>query len=222
MSSFRRGACAVGALVILFALGCDKKKETAAAPPPTGIPPLDQPGAAPAVPAGHPTHPPVDTTAENGQLPPGHPPVMGGTPGNGGSMGAGSMGSGSFQGTTPGGDFDPKTVLSGVIKLDGKVKSKVKTGDVIFLVARKFDPAGTPGIPLAVKKLTVDKFPISFELDSRDAMLAGTSLAGKVVVTARVDKDGDAMTKNPGDVTGESKPIEPPQKNVVVDLDKVL
>ena len=63
-----------------------------------------------------------------------------------------------------------------------------------------------------MQKLTVDKFPIKFSLDSRDAMLAGTSLSGKVVVTVRVDKDGDAITKNPGDVTGQSKPVEPPQE----------
>ena len=46
-------------------------------------------------------------------------------------------------------------------------------------------------------------------------MIAGTKLAGKVMVTVRVDKDGDAMTKNPGDVTGQSKPVEPPAKKVV-------
>jgi hypothetical protein len=53
-------------------------------------------------------------------------------------------------------------------------------------------------------------------------MLAGTTLSGKVVVTVRVDKDGDAITKNPGDVTGQSKPVEPPKKDVVVALDTVL
>jgi hypothetical protein len=197
----------------MLGFGCDKKKD-AAPPPATGMPPLDQPAAA-APPGDHPVHAP-EASGQN--LPAGHPPVLGGS---GGTMG-GAPASGGFQGTTPGGDFDPKTVLSGVIKLDGKLKSKVAPGDVIFLVARKFDASGAPGIPLAVKKLTVSKFPLEFELDSRDAMMAGTQLAGKVVVTARVDKDGDAMSKNPGDVTGQSKPLEPPQKNVVVDLDKVL
>lgn len=213
MSSFRRGACALALSALALGFGCDRKKETAP-PPATGMPPLDQPTAA-AAPSDHPVHAP-EASGQN--LPPGHPPILGG---GGGTMG-GAPAAGGFQGTTPGGDFDAKTVLSGVLKLDGKMKDKVKPGDVIFLVARKFDPAGAPGMPLAVKKLTADKFPLPFELDSRDAMLAGTQLAGKVVVTARVDKDGDAMTKNPGDVTGQSKPLEPPQKNVVIELDKAL
>jgi hypothetical protein len=165
-------------------------------------------------------HPPA-SGADN-TLPPGHPPLgtMGGA-GMGGSAPA-AGGSGTFQGATPGGEFDAKTVLEGVIKVDGKLKDKIQPGDTIFVVARKYDDSGAPGMPLAVKKLVAAKFPLPFELDSRDAMLVGTQLAGKVVVTARVDKDGDAMTKNPGDVTGQSKPVAPPQKNVVVDLDKVL
>lgn len=215
MSSVRRGACAVAlsALAFGFGFGCDKKKD-AAPPPATGLPPLDQPTAA-APPSDHPVHAPE----ANGQkLPPGHPPVLGG---NGGTMG-GAAGGNGFQGMTPGGDFNPKTVVSGVLDVPAKLKDKVAPGDVIFVVARKYDATGAPGIPLAVKKLSAGKFPLAFELDSRDAMLAGTQLAGKVVVTARVDKDGDAMTKNPGDVSGQSKPVEPPQKNVVVTLDKVL
>jgi hypothetical protein len=223
MSSFRREACVALASCALFFAACDKKKE-AAAPPSSGMPPLDQPGgAAPAL-GDHPTHAPSE--GDNAALPPGHPvlppghPSMGGAPAGGGE---GQPQGGAFGGATPGGEFDPKTVLEGVIKLDGKLKDKVATGDVIFVVARKYEEGSeAPGTPLAVRKLTVDKFPIKFSLDSRDAMFAGTKLAGKVVVTARVDKDGDAMTKNPGDVTGQSKPVEPPKKDVVVSLDKVL
>src|SRR5262245_513597 len=110
MSSFRRGACiaaACGALLV----ACDKKSEQAA-PPASGIPPLDQPGSAAAPPSNHPVHPStLGGVGDNPQLPPGHPPMMGGAA-------PGAAPSGAFGGTTPGGDFDPKTVLSGVIKLD--------------------------------------------------------------------------------------------------------
>jgi hypothetical protein len=182
------------------------------------MPPLDQPTGG-AAPAGHPVHEPSAAggpSADN-TLPPGHPPVGGSAPsGMGGDNSA-------FVGATPGGDFDPKTAISGVIKLDAKVKDKVQAGDVIFVVARKWEPGGsTQGTPLAVKKLTVGTWPLPFSLDSRDAMIAGTKIEGKVIVTARVDKDGDAITKNPGDVTGQSKAIEPPSKNVVVALDTAL
>ncbi len=211
------GAIACGALLV--SVGCNKKQEQAA-PAPSGIPPLDQPMAA-AAPGDHPVHPPV-APGEDNALPAGHPPLPAGHPSMGGAASGGAP-SGAFAGATPGGQFDPKTVLSGVIKVTDKLKSKIAAGDTIFVVARRYEEGSTaPGTPLAVQKLAADKFPLKFSLDSRDAMLAGTSLAGKVVVTVRVDKDGDAMTKNPGDVTGQSKPVEPPNKDVVVQLDTVL
>jgi hypothetical protein len=213
MSRIRRGALLLAAASLFVA--CDKKKEQAP-PAPSGLPPLDQPVAAPA-PGDRPVHEPTAGGAE-GNLPPGHPPV--GAMGGAATSGAAS---GAFVGATPGGELDPKTVLSGVIRVDAKVKDKIAPGDVIFVVARRYEAGATgPGTPLAVKKLTAGKFPLAFSLDSRDAMLAGTQLAGKVIVTVRVDKDGDAISKNPGDVTGQSKPVEPPQKNVVVQLDTVL
>jgi hypothetical protein len=98
----------------------------------------------------------------------------------------------------------------------------VSPGDTFFLVARGAAEGGAPGPVLAVKKLTAGAWPLAFQLDSRDAMMAGTSLKGKVVVNVRVDKDGDAMTKNPGDVTGVTKPISPPMQKVVVTLDTLL
>lgn len=213
MFCIRRGALLLAAVSLLVA--CDKKKEPAATPPPSsGLPPLDQPAAAPK-PGDRPVHEPTAAGTPEGNLPPGHPPL--------GAMSGGGAPSGAFVGSTPGGELDPKTVLSGVLKVDARVKGKIAPGDVIFVVARRYEPGATgPGTPLAVKKLTAGKFPLPFTLDSRDAMLAGTQLAGKVVVTARVDKDGDAITKNPGDVTGQSKPVEPPKNDVVVQLDTVL
>jgi hypothetical protein len=221
MFTFRRVGAILVAGALASSLACNDKK-TAAPPPSGGIPPLDQPQNNAAVPTGHPQHEPTAAApSDDKALPPGHPPVAGAGAPSGGEQG--TQGMQGMQGTTPGDiPFDPKTVLSGVIKLDPKLKDSVKPGDVIFLVARQFDPSGVQGPPLAVRRLTVANFPLNFSLDSRDAMLAGTKLAGKVVITARVDKDGDAMTKNPGDVIGQSKAVEPPNAKVVVDLDKVL
>jgi hypothetical protein len=212
MLSFRRGAWAL-LLLAGTAIGCDQKKETAA-PAPSAMPPLDQPGGAPSGTASRPVHEPSGGGSGEGQLPAGHPPVMPGT----------AAAPSGFEGATPVVEFDPKTVLSGVIKLDAKVKDKVQAGDTIFVVARKFDPKAMPGTgtPLAVKKLIVAGWPLAFTLDSRDAMIVGTKIEGQVYVTARVDKDGDAMTKNPGDVAGQSKPFQPPSKTVVVPLDTAL
>jgi cytochrome c-type biogenesis protein CcmH len=118
--------------------------------------------------------------------------------------------------------FDPQSVISGVLRLDDKVKAQVAAGDTIFLVARAADAAGAPGPILAVKKLSAGGWPLAFSLDGRDAMTAGTKLAGKVIVSVRVDKDGDALTKNAGDVTGVSRPLDVPAQKVVITLDTTL
>ena len=199
----------VVAAMVLGLAACDKKTSTA--PPPTGLPPLDEQAAKPTAAAEHPVHDPMGANPHAG-LPAGHPAIPAGA---GDPAAAGGM-----EGATPGDiPFDPKSVISGVLRLDDKTKAKVADGDTIFLVVRS---AENPGPPLAVKKLTASKFPLPFALDGRDAMVAGTKMSGKVIVQVRIDKDGDAMTKNPGDITGVSRPLEPPADKVVVTLDTIL
>jgi hypothetical protein len=192
-------------LPLLLLIACDKKaaSPSSAAPPP-GMPALN------AAPADKPEHPPTagELPAGHPALPPGHVPIDNKIDPNA---------------ATPGNvDFDPKSVISGVLRLDDKLKSKVKEGDAIFLVVRQHDPSGAKGPILAVKKLNASKWPALFQLDNRDAMMAGTKLTGKVVVGVTVDKDGDAITKNPGDITGVSQPLDVPADKVVVDLDTLL
>jgi hypothetical protein len=198
------------ALLCALALSaCDKKPSVpSAAPPSAALPPLEEKNPHAAAPSERPVHEPSGQGSAG--LPVGHPPLGGG--------GGGSMG--SPEQTTPGNiAFDPKTVVSGVIRLDDKVKDKVKAGDVIYLVARN---AEQPGPPLAVKRLVAQSWPVTFQLDGRDAMIEGTKMAGKVTVNARVDKDGDAATKTPGDVSGTSRAIALPADKVVITLDTVL
>jgi hypothetical protein len=52
-------------------------------------------------------------------------------------------------------------------------------------------------------------------------MVAGTELSGDVVVMARYDQDSDAMTKEPGDVTGQLR-VKVPANDVKLSLDTVL
>lgn len=112
--------------------------------------------------------------------------------------------------------FDPAARIKGTIAVDEAMKKHVKKGDVVFVVARQVEPDGSS--ILGVKKLVVDKFPIAFEMDGHDAMLPGTAFAGKVLLTVRVDKDGEPTTKNPGDVIGAAR-AEIPSDNVQITLD---
>ncbi len=215
--------------MMLLGAACDRRAAAPPAPPPLpGLPAgALSAGAAPtapasarpvhgesdeALPAGH---PPVGGAPQpSGAMPAGHPPV-GDTAQAGGTMPAGHPPAGA-----PGGAIDPKQRITGTIELAEALKEKVKAGDAIFLSVRQ-DQGGAPGALVAVDKLTAGAWPLRFDIDGSKAMSGGSSFAGKVFVVVRVDKDGDAMTKQPGDVTGQVA-VTIPAKAAVVKLDKVL
>jgi hypothetical protein len=94
--------------------------------------------------------------------------------------------------------------LSGTIELDPARTADIKAGGALFLIVRQ-DNNGQDGALLASKKIPVmgaDMFPMDFEISAKDVMMPGAQLAGRVRVKARVDYDGDAMTKMKGDVVG--------------------
>jgi cytochrome c-type biogenesis protein CcmH len=89
-------------------------------------------------------------------------------------------------------------VLRGTVDVKPELKANLAATDTVYIIARK----GAGGPPLAVKRVTDPKFPLSFELTEKDVMMGGP-FDGDVELTVRVDKDGDAMTKNPGDLVGK-------------------
>ena len=61
---------------------------------------------------------------------------------------------------------------------------------------------------MAAKKLPIggaSLFPLDFTVTQRDIMMGGTKLSGPVTVSARIDQDGDAISKQPGDIEGAHK-----------------
>ncbi len=110
-----------------------------------------------------------------------------------------------------------------MLKVGDKLKAKVKAGDVIFLVARGAGQGDTPGPVVAVQRVeAAAAFPMPFQIDGRDAMMAGTQMKGPIYLSARVDKDGDAITKNPGDIIGTLTLKTLPAKGQTLLLDKEL
>lgn len=113
----------------------------------------------------------------------------------------------------------PSGNISGKVLASEAMADKVAAGDVIYVMARN----AATGTLLAVTRVEVGELPVSFTLSGGGAMHGGASLAGKVRVEARVDKDGDAMTKNPGDVVGEVNGlVNVPSEDVVLTLTKTL
>jgi hypothetical protein len=91
--------------------------------------------------------------------------------------------------------------------LDGIVTYKEKQASgVLFIFAKKFD--GTMPMPLAVKRIPNPKFPLTFSLSAKDAMMKSIPFEGPFKVTARLTKSGDVMDKSgPEGVTTKSLKI---------------
>jgi cytochrome c-type biogenesis protein CcmH len=77
---------------------------------------------------------------------------------------------------------------------------------VLFVIAR----SAQGGPPLAVRRLPAGPFPLDFEIGPQDAMMAGRPFAGSILLSARIDTDGDPMTRAAGDLIAlHETPLEP-------------
>jgi hypothetical protein len=118
--------------------------------------------------------------------------------------------------------IDPSHRVKGVLKVAAAAKARVKPSGAVFLVIKRAGADGQPtGSALAVEKLTWAGDAVPFELTEANAMVAGTELTGDVVVTARYDQDSDAISKQPGDVTGQIR-VKVPADKVELVLDTIL
>jgi hypothetical protein len=105
--------------------------------------------------------------------------------------------------------------------VDPKLKDAVNPQWTLFIIARSAEGGGGP--PLAVKKIDRPVFPLAYSLGSENVMMQGRPFSGKVTIIVRLDKDGNATTRDPGDLTGEYKknPVEVGSKNVDIVLDQI-
>ena len=110
--------------------------------------------------------------------------------------------------------------ITGKVTIDPKLKANVDSQAVLFIIARPAGAGGGP--PLAVKKIDRPVFPLSYSLGSENVMMQGRPFSGKVNISVRLDKDGNPVTRQPGDISGEYKnPVDVGSKNVDIVLDQV-
>jgi len=206
----------------LCALGACKDKSKSEGLPPAqewaanaggGMPPA-APGAQ--NPHANNPHAAMGGGGDQGNMPPGHPPID--NPHGGGGPDVASMG---IPAPDPNRAINPNNRVKGVIKVHAKAKDKVAPGGAVFVIVKRSVDGAPSGPPLAVDKLTWGKAELPFEMTEKQAMIAGTELTGEVVVTARYDQDGDALSKQPGDVSGSVR-VKIPADKVTLTLDDVL
>jgi cytochrome c-type biogenesis protein CcmH len=109
--------------------------------------------------------------------------------------------------------------LTGTIRLAAELEGRVPSGAVLFLIAR----TGAGGPPTAVRRIADPSFPLEFEIGPRDRMIEAMPFEGPFQLTARVDADRNAMTRNPGDLQGEATgSFAPGAEDIEIVIDEVL
>ena len=70
---------------------------------------------------------------------------------------------------------------------------------VLFVIARPQGASGGP--PLAVLRIPNPEFPLAFSIGPENVMIPTMQFAGAISLSARLDADGNAMTRGPGDIS---------------------
>jgi cytochrome c-type biogenesis protein CcmH/NrfG len=102
----------------------------------------------------------------------------------------------------PGSTAEPRPATAGsssgslVVVVDLPKGLSVPEGAILFVIVREAGLASGP--PTAVKRVPAVNFPITVTITDKDSM-GGESLPGLLRVDARIDRDGDPLTKDPGD-----------------------
>lgn len=109
--------------------------------------------------------------------------------------------------------------ISGEIEVSPSLAAEVKSGDVLYVVARRVAASGeVMRAPVAVDRLVVARLPMAFKMGAAQVMVPGTPFGGKLQITVRLDRDGDAMSRKPGDLEGQTR-VEVPAEGVKIVLD---
>lgn len=116
---------------------------------------------------------------------------------------------------------DPSAKITGKIVLP-PAQAKLKPQGTLFLTARRLsDNPSARGTLVAVKKLPATSFPLPFTLSAADMPFQNGAFDGELTLTARIDRDGDPMSREKGDVFGGLPKVRVGSRDVVISLDQV-
>ena len=114
---------------------------------------------------------------------------------------------------------DVAAPISGTIELTRAFYADRPANGTLFIIAR----TRPTGPPLAVLRVPTPSFPHSFEIGQAQVMIPTLQFDGEIQLSARLDSDGNAMTKLPGDLIGAvATPLVPGASGVVLVLDEKL
>lgn len=131
---------------------------------------------------------------------------------------AGLMAQAPVQESTPA--IASTLTVSGKVTLAPSLLKNVQPTDTVFVVARP--PTGSR-MPLAALRVQVKDLPLQFVLDDSMGMSPAVKLstAGKVIVSARVSKSGNAIPEK-GDLSGEIGPVAVGAKGLAIEINTAV
>lgn len=97
---------------------------------------------------------------------------------------------------------------------------KPPDGATLFVIARNAGAVGGP--PLAAQRIPATGFPASFSIGPENVMIPSMRFEGDIQLTARLDSDGNAMTRTPGDLQGTAAKSVQPGGRVDIVLDEQI
>jgi len=89
--------------------------------------------------------------------------------------------------------------ISGRIEVAPALAGEAPEGAILFVIARPEGATGGP--PLAVLRIPGPEFPLEFEIGPGDVMIPSMRFEGPISLSARLDADGNAMTRGATDLS---------------------
>jgi hypothetical protein len=113
----------------------------------------------------------------------------------------------------------PAPPIQGTIEIAAELADRIPDGATLFVVVRM----GAAGPPTAVVRVPSPSFPFEFSVGPEHRMIQTMPFRGPLELTARLDSDGNAGTRTPGDLQGRyPDPVDPGARSLKLTLDEVL
>lgn len=106
--------------------------------------------------------------------------------------------------------------LTGVVKVAPALSARWPKGAYVFVIARGEDG----GPPYAARRYAAATAPFAWSLGPDNRMRADAPAPARLIVTARVDQDGDALTRQLGDLESAPSAPVPPRASVELVIDR--
>ncbi len=118
-----------------------------------------------------------------------------------------------------------RLIVEGILELGENIKDRDFNGFTLYILVWlvKMEKEGVRPFPIAIGHYAAGEFPLAFSLHEENLMVKSfPDPEAELLLEARLDKDGDAISKEAGDVYGyTTAPFSTSAKGVKLTMDKL-